>query len=530
MFFVTNISFAGKSVVYSYHATIDIPTLIKSTKQPLTNPSDDNMIIHGDNLHALKALLPRYASKIDCVYIDPPYNTGNEGWAYNDNVNHSTLKWWVRQEVTNEDMERHDKWMCMMWPRLSIIRELLADDGIIFVSIDDHEQHRLRCMMDEIFGEDNFYAILNWTARTKPMNAGSARFKIQKSEEYILVYGTTPMHTHEKFVLEKMKALNYNDFENGRQYRLEEIQQRKNIGIKRSDKMVYSILGINPRSGYRWTIGSETSEQLITKKEIVVRDNKVFKKIFKDAEDNFSYHPFWANFADSVGSSESGKSDLEAIIKNHGFETVKPVQLIEKLLFHCTKKDSVVLDSFAGSGTTAQAVLSLNKKDGGNRKFILIEMEDYALKTTAERVKRVIKGVENSNDPELKKGLGGSFAFYTLGKSIGIESMLKGGSLPDYDTLARHLLYNATGISTSKKLTPTITGLFYSTDYAKYYLLYEPNIKYLQSSSILNEAYAKRITDRKKRHVVFAAEKYLDQKTLSEMNIEFCRIPDTLRA
>ena len=147
--------------MYSYHTTIDIPTLIKSTKQPMANPSDDNMIIHGDNLHALKALLPRYASKIDCVYIDPPYNTGNEGWAYNDNVNHPTLEWWVRQEVTNEDMERHDKWMCMMWPRLSILRELLADDGVIFVSIDDHEQHRLRCMMDEIFGEDNFYAILN---------------------------------------------------------------------------------------------------------------------------------------------------------------------------------------------------------------------------------------------------------------------------------------------------------------------------------------------------------------------------------
>ena len=116
------------------------------------------MIIHGDNLHALKALMPRYAGKVNCIYIDPPYNTGNEKWIYNDNVNSPMMKEWLKgkSSVDGEDMERHDKWLCMMWPRLQLLRELLAEDGVIFISIDDNEQHRLRMVMDEIFGEENY--------------------------------------------------------------------------------------------------------------------------------------------------------------------------------------------------------------------------------------------------------------------------------------------------------------------------------------------------------------------------------------
>ena len=152
---------------------------------------DDSLIIHGDNLHALKALMPRYAGRVNCIYIDPPYNTGNEKWIYNDNVNSPMMKEWLKDKnpVDGEDLERHDKWLCMMWPRLHLLRELLAEDGVIFVSIDDNEQHRLRMVMDEVFGEENFYAQCTWESKTKPTNMGSARFKIQHSSKHRTNFG-----------------------------------------------------------------------------------------------------------------------------------------------------------------------------------------------------------------------------------------------------------------------------------------------------------------------------------------------------
>ena len=153
------LEFKGKQHIYAHHLTVPYRPLVTDPQLSL-NPADadDNLIIHGDNLHALKALLPRYAGRVKCIYIDPPYNTGNEGWLYNDNVNSPLMREWVKanSQVDGEDLERHDKWLCMIWPRLHLLRELLADDGAIFVSIDDNEQHHLRMMMDEIFGADGF--------------------------------------------------------------------------------------------------------------------------------------------------------------------------------------------------------------------------------------------------------------------------------------------------------------------------------------------------------------------------------------
>ena len=150
------LEFKGKQHIYAHHLTVPYRPLVADAEKSL-NPADadDNLIIHGDNLHALKALLPRYTGLVKCIYIDPPYNTGNESWLYNDNVNSPLMKEWVKANspVDGEDLERHDKWLCMMWPRLHLLRELLADDGVIFVSIDANEQHHLRMLMDEIFGE-----------------------------------------------------------------------------------------------------------------------------------------------------------------------------------------------------------------------------------------------------------------------------------------------------------------------------------------------------------------------------------------
>ena len=186
------LDFKGKQIVYAHHLTVPSHTLepdgAKSLPSNGATPSlDDNLIVHGDNLHALKALLPRYGGRVTCIYIDPPYNTGNENWLYNDNVNSPLMQEWLKDKspVDGEDLERHDKWLCMMWPRLHLLRELLAEDGVIFVSIDDNEQHHLRMMMDEIFGEGNFVATVIWEKVYSPKS--SAKY-FSENHDFIVVY------------------------------------------------------------------------------------------------------------------------------------------------------------------------------------------------------------------------------------------------------------------------------------------------------------------------------------------------------
>ena len=182
------LDFKGKQHIYAHHLTVPYRPLVPAPAKSLRAAgSDDNLIIHGDNLHALKALLPRYAGRVKCIYIDPPYNTGNEGWVYSDSVNSPLMKEWLKQNgpVDNEDLERHDKWLCMMWPRLHLLKELLAEDGVIFVSIDDNEQHRLRMLMDEIFGEGNSISEIIWQKKYAPAN--DAKF-FSDNHDFIVCY------------------------------------------------------------------------------------------------------------------------------------------------------------------------------------------------------------------------------------------------------------------------------------------------------------------------------------------------------
>ena len=183
-----SLEFKGKQHIYAHHLTVPYRPLVPDPDRSL-NPAaaDDNLIIHGDNLNALKALLPRYAGRVKCIYIDPPYNTGNEGWVYNDNVNSPLMREWLKANspVDGEDLERHDKWLCMMWPRLHLLKDLLSDDGVIFVSIDDNEQHHLRMVMDEIFGEQNFVANVIWQKVFSPKN--NAKY-FSQDHDFLLAY------------------------------------------------------------------------------------------------------------------------------------------------------------------------------------------------------------------------------------------------------------------------------------------------------------------------------------------------------
>ena len=548
---MAKLEFEGKQHIYAHHVTVPFrtwkPDAAKSVAPASAEakgaaPPDGNLIIHGDNLLALKALLPRYEGRVNCVYIDPPYNTGNENWRYNDNVNSPLMRGWLAENgpVDGEDLLRHDKWLCMMWPRLHLLRDLLTDDGVIFVSIDDNEQHRLRMLMDEIFGEENFFASLAWESRTKPTNMGSARFNIQSNTETVMVYGKSTMTQHDGFRLYASRQKEYPLHDESGPYRLEEFQQRRNIGSIRRDTMVYSINGISPKIGYRWQVSQSRYESLLQEQRVLIQNGRVFEKIYESAEDSFAYEPFWSFISKDIGTSESGKDDLNRILGiGHGLETVKPCGLIAKLLYHSTRPNDIILDSFAGSGTTAEAVLALNKEDGGDRRFILVECHDYADTVTAERIRRVIRGVPGARDAALQDGLGGSFTYCELGGPIDVEEMLTGeGELPSYESLAAYLLLTATGQSAGEGslAAKNDDGLFHSTEKADYYLLYKPDAEWLEGEGgILRLSGAKRIRDalrgaetqdgRRRKAVVFGVGRYIKQDDLTPMGITFCQIP-----
>ena len=522
------LDFKGKSEIYSHHLGVPFLDLKvdekksfppKDKKGKKQKPSfDDNLIIHGDNLHALKALMPRYAGRVKCIYIDPPYNTGNEGWHYNDNVNNPMLKDWLNKEVGIDDLERHDKWLCMMWPRLQLLRELLSDDGVIFVSIDDNEQFRLMAIMEEIFGIDNFVSDF---VVIRAEGGGLAK-QVVRGHDYVLAYSKD---------ISKFKPLKRKKDVRGKivkkdggDYWLEEDWLRKEFG--KYGTCYYEQITEYKGEKKKIEIDKGLREgiyQLIKKGKyhIVAR----FRKLDEDGSKFYSILKHL---------SSRGIDDIKTIgIK---FDYPKPISLIKELILGATlngkgNENNIILDSFAGSGTTAQAVLNLNKEDNGNRKFILVECEDYADKITAERVRRVIKGVSKAKDENLKNGLGGSFTYCTLGAEINEENLLKGKSLPSYEALSKYVFYTATG-KTLGKFTPNDD--FYVAKIGEdtaFFVIYKPNIKFLRSNdsalSLDRKESIQKIMKRRKcnKAIVFASVCFYSLKKLSQDHITFCQLP-----
>ena len=396
---------------------------------------DDNLIIHGDNLHALKALVPRYAGRIKCIYIDPPYNTGKEEWVYNDNVNSAQVKAWLEKNspIDVADMERHDKWLFMMWPRLHLLRELLTEDGAIFISIDDNEVHRLRMVMDEIFGENNFVECFFWK---KKGGAGNTEQLVGDIVEYILMYARdiTQLSTNRRFI----ESSRYPHRDEEGSYKLESLL-KTDEGIYKRDTMKFPVPVpdtdemARPPAGKRWTVGKRTMMDLLQAHLLHFTHSKngweVKKKKYFDETDPET--GVYLNLLLEQGSLRVAKSELVRLgFPREKFSTPKPLVLVKQLLRVICNADDTILDAFAGSGTTAHAVLALNKEDGGNRKFIMIECMEYANDITAERVRRVINGVENATDQTLREGLGGTFTYCSLGDPIDEEGMLTGENLP----------------------------------------------------------------------------------------------------
>ena len=535
------LNFKGKSTVYSHHLGVPFRSLEIDEKKSLPKRSkngkkekpslDDNLIIHGDNLHALKTLLPRYAGKVKCIYIDPPYNTGNEGWKYNDNMKSPFIEEWLGKVVGSDDLERHDKWLCMMWSRLQLLKELLSDDGILFVSCDDNEQHNLKQVMNEIFDEDRFIGSIGWESKTKTQNTKDSFNKLQPKIEYILCYSNKEKA---RFNLYSKGKKEYPERDNKGLFRYHLIEEMSAQGTRGRDTMIFPIHGINPKEGKQWQWGLDTIRKFEERGDIIIKNAKPYLKMREKDERSQMKKPFWAFFSKEEGTAESAKKELNKIFgyRNHGFETVKPMNMIKKLIFHSTNSNDVILDSFAGSGTTAHAVLDLNKEDGGNRKFILVECEDYADKITAERVRRVIKGVPKAKEEKLKKGLDGSFTYCTLGKEINEENLIKGKSLPTYKILSSYVYYIAIGQTLEKVNENEDFYIGKSDKNTAFFVIYKPSIKFLRSrESALNidrkEKIQKVMNQNKcKKAVVFAPVHYFDSANeLAKEGITFCQLP-----
>ena len=530
------LDFKGKQHIYAHHLTVPYRCLVPGPDRSL-NPADadDNLIIHGDNLHALKALLPRYAGRVKCIYIDPPYNTGNEGWVYNDKVNSPLLKEWFKQNspVDGEDLERHDKWLCMMWPRLHLLKELLAEEGVIFVSIDDNEQHHLRMMMDEVFGSANFISNVIWQKIFSPKNSAK---HFSQDHDFLLGYARditqwTP-NLLERSEQATRRYKNQDDDPRG-PWSSSDLTARNHYSLGTYEVTSPSGAKFKPSVGNYFRVSPEHFAELD-------QDDRIWwgadgnnmprlKRYLSEVKKGVVPQTLW--FHTDVGHTQGAKQELVSLLEfersEDVFNTVKPASLIKRVIQISADQDAIILDSFAGSGTTAQAVLALNKEDGGNRKFILVECEDYADTITAERVRKVITGVPGARDKSLQEGLGGSFTYCTLGNPIDVEGMLTGEALPEYAELAAYLLHTASGLSATGELpAQNDDGLFYRNGDTDYYLLYRPDIEWLRSNeAILNEQQTKRIRSVGRKAVVFAADKYMGQRFLTDLGITFCQIP-----
>ena len=397
------IVFKGKEYVYNHHLGVPYRPLVADAAKGIGAPDlAGNLIIHGDNLHALKSLLPRYAGAVDLIFIDPPYNTGNEGWCYSDGVNSPIMKEWLSTNpVDGEDMLRHDKWLCMMWPRLTLLRELLSERGSIWITLDDNEVHRARMVLDELFGEAAFVADIAWQ---KKYTAAADHTGIAPMYDHMLVYQKPAW---ERGLLERTEGndLAYRQSDERGLFRVSDYTCNKTA--EERPNLYYAIT--NPGTGADvfpsktrvWGYSKEQHERHVADgliywgKEGTARVPG-FKRYLLELKNASGIAPgnWWSH--EFAGNTDAAKKLLREVFPafdgDDGTITPKPIELLERVLQVGANDNALILDSFAGSGTTAHAVLKANAKDGGTRRFILVEGEDYADTLTAERVRRAIKG------------------------------------------------------------------------------------------------------------------------------------------
>ncbi len=509
-----SLNWIGKDKVLNHHN--EVPYRVLNKKYSYGDDDAENMVIHGDNLEALKSLLPKYEGKIKCIYIDPPYNTGNEGWIYNDNVKDPQIAKWLGEVVGKEgdDLSRHDKWLCMMYPRLRLLQKLLSPDGVIFVSIDDIEVSYLRLVMDEIFGKSKFIAQLIWKSRQNKDNRNITNVSID--HEYVLCYGS-------KLRGVARKTEQYKNPDNDPRGPWASANMAGLATAEARPNLHYDL--INPQTGVNygrptkgWRYDRNTMARLIDEDRIIWPDSpngRPRKKQFlADLEDEYTGYSsiVGENFYTRDGNKEQMEIWGEVV-----FDFPKNSGIIQELVEQATDNNSLVLDSFAGSGTTAHAVLNANKADGGNRRFILIELGDYADSITAERVKRVIDGYGEGN--KKVEGTGGGFSFYELGEQLLLDNQ---NINPDVDDkiIREYIWYMETRTAYDEgKDNDNAYYLGLHNDTA-YYFYYEKD-----KQTVLDNDFLKTIKTKADAYVIYADICNLSETKMSRYNITFKKIP-----
>lgn len=527
------LNWIGKEKVVNHH--MDVPYRPLKKQYTFNAEISDNMIIHGDNLEALKALLPKYEGKVDVIYIDPPYNTGNEGWVYNDNVNDPRIRRWLGQVVgpEGEDLCRHDKWLCMMYPRLVLLQKLLSSTGFIFISIDDNERSNLQIICEEIFGRQMFVADIPWRKRTAKSDVP---FGISSDYEHILCFAGGN-DSKAAIVGEERKYYETKDYP-GEPWRFHDLTKQTTIEERPNSNFTI----VNPKNGEQypvnplrsWAITKDTFQKYYNENRIIFPGDYDFLKISKPvlrywkkddiakAGSDYGLIAASTQLPSSVGMTQDGTKELTSIFGSKVFNFPKPSSLIQYLIniATITKRDALILDSFAGSGTTAHAVLNLNKEDGGKRKFILCEMCDYAETTTAERVRRVINGYGEGN--KAVPGTGGDFSFYELG-----EPIIKEGSInPDVteEELRKFIYYSETrtDLPEANPDDPTLMGVHNGI---AFYLHYSGNC-----CSILDRDYLRTLKTKADSYVIYAGRCTLSEAELEKFGITFKKTSRDVRA
>lgn len=505
---------------------------------------EDNILIHGDNLLALKSLLPEFGGRINCIYIDPPYNTGEENWVYNDNVNDPRIQKWLGEVVgkEGEDFSRHDKWLCMMYPRLKLLKQLLADDGVIFISIDDNEQACLKLICDEIFGSNNFLSQIIIQSNKR----GQTYKQISKTHEYLLCYQKTDLVEIGEF---ETDGENLDKIDSWGKYSERELRNRNPkfgkfnrpnlfypifVDIETCDEdrnyqivshkvensvEVFPFNSQGVESCWRWGT-DKLNSHLGSTRDIFARKTRdgqwrIFEKYRKGT---VKAKTLWL---DNKYISEQGTTEFNKLELENAFDFPKPVDLIMDCLILANNPNAIVLDSFSGSGTTAHAVLSLNK-DGGNRRFIGVEMMDYAETITAERIRRVINGYGSKT--ETQNGTGGGFTFYTVGAPLFTAPDTLNPDAPlaairqyiGYTESLQALWPSENGVS------PHALGYQNGTAYVFYY---EADSATTLDLAFLQSLQAEGLPEKPECWVIYADKNVLSEAQLKRFNIVFKRIP-----
>lgn len=577
----------GKDKIVNHHRDVPYCVLNRTYSYDSTGQHDEdngsgNMVVHGDNLYVLKSLLPKYEGKIDLIYIDPPYNTGEEKWVYNDNVNDPQITKWLGEVVgkEGEDLTRHDKWLCMMYPRLRMLKRMLSPRGSIFISIDDNEFSNLKAICDEIFDSSRYIATIVWQKRYSREN----REIIGDVHDYILVYAMNPdlfKEVRHLIPMNEEQARVYKNPNNDPNGRWRSVPITAQAGHATKEQF-YPIVAPGgkvhyPPEGRCWGMSESTFNELREQGRIYFgKDGNSQPNVIRYLSEVDGVVPWtwWPHT--EVGNTDEAKKEIISILGSSSFQTPKPVRLIKRILEIATEPNSIVLDAFAGSGSTAHAVMMLNQEDEGSRKWIMIENMDYAETITAERQKRAITGydakissdeilysekltfsklqkgsnifrdaTEAYNNADLEKyssvskpriidnyvtvigkideskqikGLPGDFSFYELGEPLLTPEGFINESVPP-GTIREYVWYmeTRTPFIEPKSENPYYLGTANATDY---YFCYER-----ERTTTLDSEFLASLPESTNGIVVYADICTLPRHVMRERNVVFKKIP-----